>query len=404
MVVVMLLTLSLPLSANTAFASTNVSDQTTVQKNQSTGQNLVNNTVQTTKTTNLAAGSASSSSTSVASGSTQSTTTVSTQTSFTSSQINDAASRMMTFIEANKRLPTYVTISNVQVTMPQFLELITNNLLNINNGLTKSVTLQKVANPSATTESITSGNIYKSEYLNIAQSIKTTIDSSGTAPGYVDSTLGKIKYESMIYYFSKILAFQKTNSRLPTYVSFKSWASLTGSTTGSTGNSSTSGSNTSTGNSTIPSSLQQYLVATKNAQSTSATIIALANSITAGLTSDYDKAVAIFNWVRDNITYTSSYYNTKYGALSLINSKIGNCCDHSHLVVALARAAGLPARYQHGNCQFSDGWFGHVWSQIYVNGKWYNADAMSGMNTFGVINNWNYNTYTYYGTYAALPF
>ena len=74
------------------------------------------------------------------------------------------------------------------------------------------------------------------------------------------------------------------------------------------------------------------------------------------------------------------------------------------MLVALTRAAGIAARYQHGECQFSSGWFGHVWAQVYVDGKWYNADAINDANTFGTIKNWNTNTVKLKGTYATLPF
>ena len=149
---------------------------------------------------------------------------------------------------------------------------------------------------------------------------------------------------------------------------------------------------------------QNYLIATSNCQSTSTTIKALAASITKGSTTDYGKAVRIFNWVRDHISY-SFYYNTKYGALGTLNKRSANCVDTAHLLIALERAAGIPARYKHGTCRFTSGtWYGHVWAQVYVNGKWYNADATSDRNSFGVINNWNTSTFTLNGTYASLPF
>ena len=317
---------------------------------------------------------------------TNTSTTTTSGTSITDSQINTAATTVKNFYETNGRLPNYVTINNIQVTMPQFLQLLSFDLLNINSGVTNSIILKTVTEPSTPTESITNGNLYKSEYITIAGNIKTAIEANGSIPNYLDSSLGKIRYESLIYTFSKILIYQKTNSRLPNYVSISAW---------------------STGSSTDNSSLQQYLVATNNAQSTSPTIISLANSITAGLTTDYDKAKAIFNWVRDNISY-SFYGSTQKGALGTLSSKTANCCDHSHLVVALARAAGIPARYQYGNCYYNIGgfvgWYGHVWAQLYVNGKWNYADACDNSTPFGVINAWDLNTYTLHGTYATLPF
>lgn len=154
----------------------------------------------------------------------------------------------------------------------------------------------------------------------------------------------------------------------------------------------------------VSAALQKYLVPTKNCQSNNPKIKALAASITKGSTTDYSKASKIFNWVRDHISY-SFYYNTKKGALGTLNSRSANCADTAHLVVALERAAGIPARYNHGTCKFSSGnWYGHVWAQVYVNGKWYYADGTSYRNSFGVIKNWNTKTFTLHGIYAALPF
>jgi len=152
------------------------------------------------------------------------------------------------------------------------------------------------------------------------------------------------------------------------------------------------------------SSVQNYVQTTTNCQVTNSKIQTLAASITSGKSSAYDKAVAIFNWVRDKLGY-SFYYNTKYGAVGTLTRMTGNCCDTAHLLIALERAAGIPARYAHGYCKFSSGnWYGHVWAQIYIEGKWYNADATSYRNTFGVIKNWNTKTAKIYSTYASLPF
>ncbi|MFY9638789.1 MAG: transglutaminase-like domain-containing protein [Methanobacterium sp.] len=133
-------------------------------------------------------------------------------------------------------------------------------------------------------------------------------------------------------------------------------------------------------------------------------VSALAKSLTAGSTTTLAKATKIFNWVRDNINY-AFYYNTKYGANGTLQHRQGNCVDTSHLLIALSRAAGITSRYVHGNCQFSSGtWYGHVWAQLYVNGKWVTADATSSRNSLGVIKNWNTATYKLLGVYTTLPF
>jgi transglutaminase-like putative cysteine protease len=410
MTVLLLFAIALPFSAGTAFATTNITNGTSSQTNTSTTNNLVHMTQQnSTPTTNISettnpqvnttnnqvkTATANSSSKNIAAGSAQSTSTATTtQKTFTNAQITDAAALVQTFVQTNNRLPSYVTIVNTQVTMPEFLQLLVNDLLNYNSKINTPVTLKTVQNTTNPAETLKTGDILKSEYLSLAKSIETTVSSTGKAPSYITTSLGKISYENLVYTFSKILNFEGTNNRLPNYVSVEPWSTVTKNSASSEGSSST----------TIPASLLPYLQPTTNAQSNNPTIIALANKITAGLTTPYSKAVAIFDWVRDNITY-SFYYNTKYGAVGTLSAGTGNCCDHSNLVVALARAAGIPARYQQGYCDFSDGWYGHVWAQLYVNGQWYYADTISTANTFGTITNWNLNTYTLEGTYITLPF
>jgi hypothetical protein len=151
-------------------------------------------------------------------------------------------------------------------------------------------------------------------------------------------------------------------------------------------------------------SLTKCLKSTADAQSNDPRIKALAKKITKGATSKYEKAVRIFNWVRDNINY-SFYYNTKYGAVKTLKKKTGNCVDMSHLLVALSRAAGIPARYIHVTAEFASGHvYGHVFVQVYIKGKWYNLDASNNINSFNVINNWYKATAKIKGVYASLPF
>ena len=154
----------------------------------------------------------------------------------------------------------------------------------------------------------------------------------------------------------------------------------------------------------VKSSLAKCLKPTANAQSNDPRIKELASNITKGAATKYEKAVRIYDWVRDNLDY-SFYYNTKYGAIKTLKKKEGNCVDLSHLIVALSRAAGIPARYVHVTAKFASGHVcGHVFVQVYINGKWYNLDASNNINEFNIINNWYKATATIKGVYITLPF
>ncbi|MCA3029646.1 MAG: transglutaminase domain-containing protein, partial [Rhodocyclaceae bacterium] len=60
----------------------------------------------------------------------------------------------------------------------------------------------------------------------------------------------------------------------------------------------------------------------------------------------------IYNWVRNNIEYLPTYGSIQGSDLTLL-SKRGNAFDTSSLLIALYRAANLPARYVYGTVEIS---------------------------------------------------
>ena len=103
------------------------------------------------------------------------------------------------------------------------------------------------------------------------------------------------------------------------------------------------------------------------------------------------------------ITSYSGYYDTRYGAVGTYQRGYGNCVDMSHLLIAVSRASGIPARYCHATCTFRSGLVvGHVWAELYVNGKWVSCDLTSSSNRFGKIVNWR--SHTTIHRYKSLPF
>lgn len=106
--------------------------------------------------------------------------------------------------------------------------------------------------------------------------------------------------------------------------------------------------------------------------SVSADIAEASNQICQGLTSDYDKAYAIWKWCHDNIKY-KGYSNSQKGAEGCFKQRKGNCCDHANLVVQMLKAQNIKCAYEHSTSCY--GGRGHVWAVAYVNNKWYRIDA-----------------------------
>jgi transglutaminase-like putative cysteine protease len=312
--------------------------------------------------------------------------------------IKNAASRVKTFIETNQKLPSYVVISDYKLTMSEFLYLLLKGTSQLNSGITTNMTLKSVSAAISPSGNAKTGVLSKTEYVNLANKVLKYMETNGRAPNYASSSLGKIQYQKLIYIMSKIVNFQATKGYMPKTVSVTNIIIKTNSST-------SDGIGVSAVNEAYNGeTLANYLKSTANCQVTDTYIKSLSKAITSGLSSNWSKASAIFKWVRDNLNY-SFYYNTKNGAVKTLELKSGNCVDHSHLIIALARASGIPARYVHGSCVFNSGTtYGHVWAQLYVNGVWYAADAISYSNILGEINNWDTSNVTIKGKYAELPF
>jgi len=83
-------------------------------------------------------------------------------------------------------------------------------------------------------------------------------------------------------------------------------------------------------------------------------------------------------WVEANMTPTLTYAQAK-SALEVLKTKTGVCTHYSLLYVALARAAGIPARLVSGLSYgefFKEKCFlTHMWAEVYV-GEWIPVDPM----------------------------
>jgi hypothetical protein len=135
------------------------------------------------------------------------------------SLIASAAGTVKSSYEKNKVLPSYVTINGTQISMPQFLYLLTKGIVNINSSNYSSIKIKDVTAPKSPSGTNKSGKINKSVYVTLAKNVATYINNNGRAPNYQKTTLGKISFTKLVYMYSKIVKFYKTYNRLPKYVS-----------------------------------------------------------------------------------------------------------------------------------------------------------------------------------------
>ena len=202
---------------------------------------------------------------------------------------------------------------------------------------------------------------YQSEkQLNYAVSKGVFANYCAFSPvGYTDpdgqTYNGQLSFDRAAVIFTRAFAYYKQYSRLPERLS--SWQS-------------------------------DFLHPTLHCNPADETISAILPAVTAGKKEPRALGEAIFYYVRDHITY-NFYENTRHGAAGTLSGGDGNCCDHAHALIAMARAAGIPARYVHARATYPSGTvYGHVWAELYIDGVWHLCDATGKENTFGNHENW----------------
>ena len=147
-----------------------------------------------------------------------------------------------------------------------------------------------------------------------------------------------------------------------------------------------------------------YLRKTNNCAIDDPVVIAAKDAALAKLpenATQIQKVKALFEYARDQWEW-EDYSNTSKGSVRTIQAKGGNCCDLTHATLAMCRAAGIPARYMHGQCYFSSGVIGHVIPEIWDGHRWWICDPSNNSATMGNPSWKGMNKFN--GRYKELPF
>lgn len=122
-------------------------------------------------------------------------------------------------------------------------------------------------------------------------------------------------------------------------------------------------------------SLAEYLKPSLFIQSNDSKIKSLADSITSATDPPLEKARKLTQWVFREIEKRPVL--SLPDALSTLENRIGDCNEHTMLLAALLRAAGIPARIEAGLVYLNGRFYYHAWNGFHV-GKWITADAAMG--------------------------
>lgn len=109
------------------------------------------------------------------------------------------------------------------------------------------------------------------------------------------------------------------------------------------------------------------------------------NQICAGLTSDYEKAKAVYTWMAENIAYDYDYRERRKSEVvtdpeGVLDCKLTVCDGYARLTRALLQAQGIPTMYITGPADGPRSWEEHAWNAAYIKeqGRWIYMDSTWG--------------------------
>ena len=120
----------------------------------------------------------------------------------------------------------------------------------------------------------------------------------------------------------------------------------------------------------------EFLGASAYIQTDAPTIHAKAEEILDGEVNSWRAAEKLCEWVYTAIT--DKKMSGGFGSsLTVLETLSGDCTEHTVLFIALARAAGIPARICSGIAFARDAFYYHFWPEVYV-GRWVQMDPTFG--------------------------
>ena len=115
-------------------------------------------------------------------------------------------------------------------------------------------------------------------------------------------------------------------------------------------------------------------------QSDSQQIIDLAEEVTLGQRSAFEKVAALSKWTHENIDYDLKYAEVNLSALDALNNRAGVCDEYSAIIIAGARSLGYTSSYTVGYAygrgyRIAEDFVPHGWSEVCTPEGCWPADA-----------------------------
>ena len=177
-------------------------------------------------------------------------------------------------------------------------------------------------------------NLKKTEYITVANKVSNWFKTNVKAPNYINLGSEKISVRLANFAFSKIIVYYDNHKAMPSTCWFAN-----------------------------------AVFATQSSQS--GALISQLQNISKTTIKTYKDVYNVFV----NYFYYDYYYDDKQTQSQTISRRKGNCVDLNQVEYHALKELGYDVRIVRGTVRCTDGVYGHVWTQIKLNGNWVNIDA-----------------------------
>lgn len=138
-------------------------------------------------------------------------------------------------------------------------------------------------------------------------------------------------------------------------------------------------------------SVSSALKSTPSIQSENSSVKSIAQQLTAECTTDYDKAIALHDWVCSYVFYDEDRLNSEetvpFYATDVIHSRRAVCLGFATLYASLCRSINIPCNVVSGYAlgigedtewtaqTINTDYQNHAWNEVYVDGRWVIVDT-----------------------------
>ncbi len=137
----------------------------------------------------------------------------------------------------------------------------------------------------------------------------------------------------------------------------------------------------------VPGEVLPYLYPSRYCQSDR--LLTVASQEFGHLSPGYGRAREICEWVGRHVTFQGNTTSSSTSAIDTLIERVGVCRDFAHLMIALCRAANLPARMASGIDYGADPALGptdfHAYVEVFLGDRWYMFDPSGTAIPMGLV-------------------